>query len=78
MIKRQIPLLVMLSAGAIVSVLMYLGDYEMKGMLFILLVVLLSFYLAGVLFIELLSSFEKKNENVTLVDNEENIEDNTF
>lgn len=63
--RKLIPPFIMLFAGAIVSIVMYMNDYEIKTMLWILVAVLVGFYIIGVLIKKTLDSFyielEKSN-----------------
>ncbi len=56
--RKLIPPFVMLLAGAIASITMYILHYKSKDMLVILLCVLLGFYIAGELLKWMLDRFE--------------------
>lgn len=56
--RKLIPPFVMLLAGAIASITMYILHYKSKDMLIILLCVLLGFYIAGELLKWMLDRFE--------------------
>lgn len=60
--RKTLPLVIMLVAGAITSILTYYHNYEIKSMLTILLVVLLVFYIIGLLIKKVLDSFEAENQ----------------
>ena len=59
---KMFPLILMLVAGSITSVMTYYFQYEIKTALLVLLSVLLVFYLLGLLLINVIVSFDKKNE----------------
>ena len=59
---KNIPFLLMLSAGSITSIMTYIFQYEIKTALLVLLSVLLVFYCLGLLLINVIISFDKKNE----------------
>lgn len=60
--RKLIPPFVMLSAGAIVSIMLRVMQYELKDMLIILLCVLLGFYFAGSVLKWMLDQFEEQIE----------------
>lgn len=55
---KQIPLIVMLLAGAVTSICARLMHYELETTLWILLLVLLVFYIAGCFIKRMMDSFE--------------------
>lgn len=59
---KNIPFILMLSAGSITSIMTYIFQYEIKTALLVLLSVLLVFYLLGLLLVNVIVSFDKKNE----------------
>lgn len=59
---KNIPFILMLSAGSITSIMTYIFQYEIKTALLVLLSVLLIFYLLGLLLVNVIVSFDKKNE----------------
>ena len=59
---KYIPFLLMLSAGSITSIMTYIFQYEIKTALLVLLSVLLVFYCLGLLLINVIINFDKKNE----------------
>ena len=63
---RKIPLIVMLVAGSFTSIMTYYFQYEIKTALLVLLSVLLVFYLLGLLLVNVIESFDKKNEEERL------------
>lgn len=60
--RKLIPPFVMLLAGAIVSITMFVLHYKTKDMLIILLCVLLAFYIIGEVFKWMLDRFEAQIE----------------
>lgn len=63
MTRKQLPLLLMLIAGAITSLTVYFRGLGLKTMLIALLAALVIFYFIGSVIKMILDSFEKKNEN---------------
>jgi len=61
--RKQLPLLLMLIAGAITSLTVYFRGLGLKTMLIALLAALVIFYFIGSVIKMILDSFEKKNEN---------------
>lgn len=59
---KQIPLIVMLVAGAVTSILTKLMHYELETALWILLAVLVVFYIIGCFFKRTIDRFEAENE----------------
>ena len=55
---KTLPLIFMLTAGAVTSIITYILHYEGKTALLILLAVLLLFYIMGTLFQKMLLRFE--------------------
>lgn len=64
--RKMLPLIMMLVAGAIVSIATYIRNYTILEKLFALLVTLLVFYGLGRFVEYMLDSFEKQNEKVRL------------
>ena len=60
--RKLIPPFLMLSAGAVCSIIMYLNDYQTNRMLMILLGVMIVFYIAGSLFTMMLNIFDRQNQ----------------
>lgn len=71
MIKKKLlaPFLTLL-AGAVISILMFIWDYDMKSTLIVLLCVLLFFYTLGSILQGLILKFEKTNEEKQLDEGE--------
>lgn len=63
---KMFPLIVMLVAGSFTSIMTYYFQYEIKTALLVLLSVLLIFYLLGLLLVNVIVSFDKKNEEARL------------
>ena len=63
---KMFPLIIMLVAGSITSIMTYYFQYEIKTALLVLLSVLLVFYLLGLLLVNVIISFDKKNEEARL------------
>ena len=59
---KMFPLIIMLVAGSFTSIMTYYFQYEIKTALLVLLSVLLVFYLLGLLLVNVIISFDKKNE----------------
>ena len=59
---RMIPWILMLVAGSYTSIMTYYFQYEIKTALLVLLSVLLVFYCLGLLLVNVIASFDKKNE----------------
>ena len=59
---KVFPLILMLVAGSFTSIMTYYFQYEIKTALLVLLSVLLVFYLLGLLLVNVIVSFDKKNE----------------
>ena len=59
---KMFPLILMLVAGSFTSIMTYYFQYEIKTALLVLLSVLLVFYLLGLFLVNVIVSFDKKNE----------------
>ena len=68
---KLFPLIVMLIAGGITSIMTYYFQYEIKAALLVLLSVLLVFYLMGLLLVNVIVSFDKKNEEERIAKEQE-------
>lgn len=83
--RKMLPIILMLTAGAITSIIAYLRDYELTRMLWMLLGTLIVFYLLGLGVKKVLDVFdeqireaeEKQNEGSVIEKelNEENEQD---
>lgn len=74
--RKFIPLILMLTAGLIVSCLSYLLNFSLQKTLIVLLIVLITFYMLGSLLMYVLMRFEQENEK-TAYDEGEVIEKET-
>lgn len=68
--RRLIPPFVMLLAGAIVSITMYILHYEVKILLIVLVCVLVVFYMLGDTLRWMLNRFEAQNEEARMEEGE--------
>ncbi|MDD3205323.1 MAG: hypothetical protein PHS74_06285 [Lachnospiraceae bacterium] len=68
--RKLVPSFIMLFAGALTSIVMFLNHYEIKTMLWILVGVLVSFYIIGVIIKKVMDSFEKAAEDTATVSDE--------
>lgn len=59
---KMFPMILMLVAGSFTSIMTYYFQYEIKTALLVLLSVLLVFYCLGLLLVNVIASFDKKNE----------------
>ncbi|MCL2719167.1 MAG: hypothetical protein FWE14_10365 [Lachnospiraceae bacterium] len=64
--RRFFAPIVMLSAGAVASIAMFIMQYELRKMLGILLLILMLFYVLGAVFSYVLTRFETQNEAIRL------------
>lgn len=64
--RKLIPPFVMLLAGAIVSITMFVSHYKLKDMLIVLLCVLIVFYIAGEILKYMLDRFEAQIEEARM------------
>ncbi len=72
---KNIPVILMLVAGAAVSIVTYVTNYELKSMLAILLAVLILFYIAGLIIRKVFDSFQiEKKEDENAIEAMEDIE----
>lgn len=60
--SKLLPIILMLFAGAVTSIVTYLMHYEIKAFLWILAAVLVSFYIAGCIIRRILDSFMAEEE----------------
>ena len=68
---KMFPLILMLVAGSFTSIMTYYFQYEIKTALLVLLSVLLVFYCLGLLLVNVIASFDKKNEEERLAKEQE-------
>lgn len=62
MTRRQMPLVLMLTAGLVTSLFTYFKGYKLSSMLIALLATLVVFYMIGCIIRMILDSFDKKNK----------------
>lgn len=60
--RKNLPLLLMLAAGAVTSIITYVKDYTLAGKLVALFVVLLVFYVLGTILKWALDYFDEQNQ----------------
>lgn len=68
--KNRLPLVIMLIAGAITSILTFLMNYPVKDMLLAVLIVLIIFYILGSILKWILDLFEKQNREAAMREGE--------
>lgn len=80
--RKMLPIILMLTAGAVTSIITYLKDYELTKMLWTLLGVLIIFYLFGLgikkvldVFDEQIKEAEEKKDEGSVIEKELNEED---
>ena len=61
---KSLPIVLMLSTGAVTSIITYSLNYDGKTALLILLGVLLFFYITGSMFSNMIFRFEKEQEEI--------------
>ena len=64
--RKNLPLIIMLIAGAVISVITFIKDYELVKKLLLLLITLMVFYGLGSLFVFTMNHFDKVNEQKRL------------
>lgn len=62
--RKLLAPFLMLIAGAAVSIVMFIYKYELREMLGILILVLIVFFIFGVLIAKMLDRFDRQNEKV--------------
>lgn len=62
MSRKEMPLVLMLSAGAVTALICYFKGYDLSHMLVALLATLVVFYMMGSIIKMILDSFDKKNK----------------
>ena len=60
--KKRFPLILMLIAGAVVSIILYIKNYELIKFLWILLASLVFFYAMGRIAVQVVERFDRENE----------------
>ena len=64
--RKNLPLIIMLIAGAVISVITFIKDYELVKKLLLLLITLMVFYGLGSLLVFTMNHFDKVNEQKRL------------
>jgi len=64
--RKNLPLIIMLIAGAVVSIIAFVRDYELVEKLLMLLITLIVFYGLGSLLVFTMNHFDKVNEQKRL------------
>ena len=60
--KKRFPLALMLIAGAVVSIILYIKNFELIMFLWILLASLVVFYAIGRIVVSVIDRFDRENE----------------
>lgn len=60
--RKNLPLIIMLIAGAVISIITFIKDYELVEKLLLLLITLIVFYGLGSLLVFTMNHFDKVNE----------------
>lgn len=68
--RKSMPLVMMLIAGAVISIITYVRNYSIVGRLTALLVVLVIFYVLGSVLRWVLDTFDRQNEIQSLEEGE--------
>jgi hypothetical protein len=58
--RKMIPVILMLTAGAVTSIISYVRDYELTKMLWLLLATLIIFYILGLIVKKILDVFDEQ------------------
>ena len=64
--RKNLPLILMLIAGAVISIIAFVRDYELVEKLLMLLITLIVFYGLGSLLVFTMNHFDKVNEQKRL------------
>ena len=64
--RKNLPLIIMLIAGAVISIIAFVRDYELVEKLIMLLITLIVFYGLGSLLVFTMNHFDKVNEQKRL------------
>ena len=70
MSKKYMPLIMMLVAGAVTSIITFILDYSIPKKLFSLAIVLMIFYIFGSTLKNVITKFEEQNEKAALDEGE--------
>jgi len=76
--RQQLPLLLMLIAGAITSITVYMRGLGLKIMLIALLAALVAFYFLGSIIVSILDGFDRRNAIMKLSEEGEVIDKTDF
>lgn len=76
--RQQLPLLLMLIAGAITSITVYMRGLGLKTMLIALLAALVAFYFLGSIIVSILDGFDRRNAIMKLSEEGEVIDKTDF
>lgn len=60
--RKWVPLIMMLTAGAVTCVINLIRQYPMQDQLIVLFIVLVVFYILGCVFVWTLNLFDRQNE----------------
>ncbi len=64
--RKNLPLIIMLSAGVIISIITFVRNFELVEKLLLLLITLIVFYGLGCLLVNTMNHFDKINEQKRL------------
>lgn len=64
MTRKEMPMVLMLAAGAVTALFAYFRGFNLSSMLIALLATLVAFYTIGCIIRMVLDSFEKKNKKI--------------
>ena len=70
MSKKYMPLMMMLVAGAVTSIITFILDYTIPKKLFSLVIVLVVFYIFGSILKSVITKFEQQNAKAALDEGE--------
>lgn len=73
--RKNLPLVIMLIAGAVISVITFIKDYELVEKLLLLLITLIVFYGLGSLLVFTMNHFDKVNEQKRLEEEKKAVEE---
>lgn len=63
--KKRFPLALMLVAGVVTSIIMYMRNFSLIKFLWILLASLIVFYIIGRIIVKVIDRFDKENEETS-------------
>lgn len=73
--RKNLPLIIMLIAGAVISIIAFVRDYELVEKLLMLLITLIVFYGLGSLLVFTMNHFDKVNEQKRLEEEKKEAEE---